>query len=66
MKCFRENTPASIRYAHDRFREDMATIVAKAKAEVNAYAELRLGDYGVKCLMDDKAMELPPIPVEGK
>lgn len=66
MKCFRENTPASIRYAHDRFREDMATIVAKAKAEVNAYAELRLGDYGVKCLMDEKAMELPPIPVEEK
>ena len=66
MRCFRENSPASIRYAHDRFREDMAKIVARAKAEVNAYAELRLGDYGVKCLMDDKSMELPPISVEDK
>lgn len=66
MKCFRENTPANIRYAHDRFREDMANIVAKAKAEVNAYAELRLGDYGVKCLMDDKSMELSPISVGEK
>ena len=66
MKCFRENTPANIQLAHDRFREDMAKIVAKAKAEVNSYAELRLGDYGVKCLMDDKAMELPPIPEETK
>jgi hypothetical protein len=44
----------------------MAKIVARAKAEVNAYAELRLGDYGVKCLMDEKSMELPPINVEDK
>lgn len=61
MQCFRENAPASIRYAHDRFREDMAKVVARAKAEVNAYAELRLGDYGVKCLMDDTANEPPAL-----
>ena len=60
MKCFRENTPANIEYAHKRFREDMAKIVANAKSEVNSYAELRLGDYGVKCLMNDDSTEIKP------
>lgn len=60
MKCFRENAPANLKYAHDRFREDMANMVVKAKAEINAYAELRLGDYGVKCLMNDDSAEIKP------
>ena len=60
MKCFRENAPANLKYAHDRFREDMANMVVKAKAEINAYAELRLGDYGVKCLMNDNSAEIKP------
>lgn len=60
MKCFRENAPANLKYAHDRFREDMAKMVVKAKSEINAYAELRLGDYGVKCLMNDNSAEIKP------
>lgn len=58
MKCFRENAPANLKYAHDRFREDMANMVVKAKAEINAYAELRLGDYGVKCIMNEDSTEI--------
>lgn len=60
MKCFRENAPANLKYAHDRFREDMANMVVTAKAEINSYAELRLGDYGVKCLMNDNSAEIKP------
>lgn len=58
MSIARQNTVANIKYARDRFKEDMASIVVKAKAEVNAYAELRLGNYGVKCIMDDRVDEV--------
>lgn len=35
-------------------------MVVKAKAEVNAYAELRLQNLGVKCLMDENNGEVTP------
>ena len=66
MKCFRENAPSDIQYAHDRFREDMEKMVVKAKAEINAYAELRLGDYGVKCLMNEDSTSVTPSIEGGK
>lgn len=64
MKCFRENTPANLSYAHERFREDMANIAAKAKAEVNAYAETRLLNMGVKCLVNECSTEIKQIKTE--
>jgi hypothetical protein len=39
----------------------MANVVVKSKAEVNAYAELRLKGLGVKCRMNDAADEPPAL-----
>ena len=45
--------------ANKEYQKDyMGTMVVKAKAEVNAYAELRLQNLGVKCLMNDTSTEI--------
>lgn len=59
MACFRHNAVANVRYMQSRFKEDMAKVVCKARAEVNAYAERVLVNTGVKCLMNDSALNLP-------
>ena len=64
LEFTRNNTVDSINYAKDRFREDMANVVAKSKAEVNAYAELRLSALGAKCLMNDGSDAPVPPPME--
>lgn len=51
MKWFRQNSVANLDFLRTRFMEEMGNIVVKAKTEVNAYAESRLRDLGVKCLM---------------
>lgn len=62
MQCFRINSVANVNYLRERFMEEMGKIVVKAKSEVNSYAEMRLHDLGVKCLMDqlddNKALNL--------
>lgn len=63
LEIYRTNTVANVEYAHTRFKEDMAGIVVNAKAEVNAYATLRLGDKGVRCLINDN--DTPTIEVGG-
>lgn len=52
MKCFRTNSVANLNFLRTRFMEEMGSIVVKAKAEVNSYAEMHLHELGVKCLMD--------------
>jgi hypothetical protein len=64
LEFTRNNTVDGINYAKDRFREDMAKLVAKSKAEVNAYAELRLSALGAKFLMNDGSDAPAPQPVE--
>lgn len=59
MDCFRTNTVANVGYVKDRFVEDMGKVVAKARAEVNAYAERALISTGVKCLMNESTLNLP-------
>ena len=59
MDCFRHNAVANVRYTQTRFKEDMAKVVCKARAEVNAYAERVLVNTGVKCLMNDTTLNLP-------
>lgn len=61
MQFVRSRTVGDIEYAYERFKEDMANVVVKSKAEVNAYAELRLRGLGVKCLMNDAADEPPAL-----
>ena len=51
MKWFRQNSVANLDFVRTRFMEEMGSIVVKAKTEVNAYAESRLRDLGIKCLM---------------
>ncbi len=58
LKCVRENTVKNVEYTKELFKEDMAKMVVKAKADVNAYAELRLQNLGVKCLMDENNGEV--------
>lgn len=53
MKWFRQNSVANLEFLRTRFMEEMGKIVVKAKTEVNAYAESRLRDLGIKCLMGD-------------
>lgn len=60
MQLVRSNTVENVKYVKHCFKEDMATMVVKAKAEVNAYAELRLQNLGVKCLMDENNGEVQP------
>lgn len=64
LEFTRNNTVDSINYAKDRFREDMANVVTKSKAEVNAYAELRLSALGAKLLMNDGSDAPVSQPVE--
>ena len=54
LQVVRSRTVGDIEYAYDRFKEDMANVVVKSKAEINGYAELRLKGLGVKCLMNDE------------
>ena len=58
LQCTRSKTVGDVKYLKEQFREDMAKVVVKAKAEVNAYAELRLKDSGVKCIMSEDANDL--------
>lgn len=53
LGTIRSNTVENLKYASFCFQEDMAKAVVKAKAEINAYAETRLGSSGIKCLMND-------------
>ena len=53
ISTIRVNTVANLEYAAHCFQEDMAKAVVKAKAEVNAYAETRLGPLGIKCLTNE-------------
>lgn len=50
IKWIRQGYSSDVSYIRTRFTEEMADIVMKAKAEINAYAELRIGDNHVKCL----------------
>lgn len=59
LSVFRTNTVANVNYVRDRFVEDMGSVVAKARAEVNAYAERTLINTGVQCLMNEATDELP-------
>lgn len=54
LKCFRQNSVANVKYVKDRFKEEMSGVVAKAKAEINAYAERKLIETGVQCLIESK------------
>lgn len=54
LKCFRQNSVANVKYVKDRFKEEMTGVVAKAKAEINAYAERKLIETGVQCLIEAK------------
>lgn len=58
LQIVRHKTVEDVKYVKHQFKEDMATMVVKAKAEVNAYAELRLQNLGVKCLMDENNGEV--------
>lgn len=49
----RNNSVSTVEFVRDRFKEDMAKVVMKAKAEVNAYAERQLIGKGVQCLIGD-------------
>lgn len=53
LEVHRNNSVENLDYAMDRFKEDMAKIVVNAKSEVNAYATLRLGADGTRCLIND-------------
>lgn len=53
ISTIRVTTVANLEYAAHCFQEDMAKAVVKAKAEVNAYAETRLGPMGIKCLTNE-------------
>lgn len=44
LKWAREGYLSDIAYIRNRFAEDMESIVAKAKAEVSAYAQAHIGD----------------------
>ena len=52
MQCFRNNSVANLNFLRTRFMEEMGSIVVKAKAEVNSYAEMHLHELGMQCLMD--------------
>lgn len=54
LECFRQNSVANVKYVKDRFKEEMSGVVAKAKAEINAYAERKLIETGVQCLIESK------------
>jgi len=53
LSTTRVNTVENLKFASHCFQEDMAKAVVKAKAEVNAYAETRLGATGIKCLTNE-------------
>ena len=59
LSTFRTNTVANASYVKDRFVEDMGKVVAKARADVNAYAERALINTGVQCLMNEVTNKLP-------
>lgn len=47
------NAMANVDFVKDSFKEDMNKIVAKAKAEFNAYAENRIHEIGIESLKSD-------------
>lgn len=59
LQIFRNNTVDNLSYVRERFGEDMAKVVAKARAEVNAYAERHLEGTGVVCLMGNAEEAIP-------
>lgn len=53
LSTVRVNTVENLKFASHCFQEDIAKAVVKAKTEVNAYAETRLGPMGIKCLTNE-------------
>lgn len=58
MDISRHNTVANVQYVKDRFKEEMAKVVCKSRAEINSYAERMLINTGVKCIMNSSAPDL--------